>query len=242
MLLDIPPKAIKTGMLFDEKITRTVAETIKTSYLGGVGPEKITAIPPLIVDPVCVSTSGHTLLHQSALRALIENLFPIATLITPNKAEAELLLAAAEALKQGIDLAHSETTLEKYLIELKSLHDVRDATERLVEVANASVLLKGGHLTVTPNEVREFLRTNTSICAEWRESREHNTEILRVGPLEDNEKRELVVDILVEKDTGLTSLYVRPRINSRSTHGTGCTLSAAIASFLARGSIGGSSF
>ena len=235
VLSDIPAKAIKTGMLFDEVTTKTVANTLKNSYSEGIGPTKIKTIPPLIVDPVCVSTSGHTLLHQSALRVLIEELFPLSSLITPNKAEAELLLAAAEAISSGSNLQEGEASIDNLKKELKDLHDVLRAARKLVQVAKASVLLKGGHLTVKPADVRAFAKANSPMRVEWGEAWERNMEILRVGSLEDGEKKELVVDVLVEKETGVTCLFVRPRIDSRSTHGTGCTLSAAITSFIARG-------
>jgi hydroxymethylpyrimidine/phosphomethylpyrimidine kinase len=224
-------------MLFDAATANTVARTVKRLYLDGIGPNeaKVSKIPPLIVDPVCVSTSGHSLLHQSALRVLVEELFPISSLVTPNKAEAELLLAAAEAIESGADLQQEDDSIQRNKRQLNNLVDVVRAAQKLVEVAKASVLLKGGHLTVKPSHVRAFAHENPSIRVEWGETREQNMEILRIGSLEDRDKRELVVDVLVEKNRREVTLFVRPRIDSKSTHGTGCTLSAAIASFVARG-------
>ncbi|KAK0442921.1 pyridoxamine kinase [Armillaria borealis] len=77
--------ALKTGMLFDTEITKAVVHTLKTHYGGNV--------PPLVCDPVCVSTSGHSLLNPDAIGVMVKELFPLVTLITPNKSEAKLLLA-----------------------------------------------------------------------------------------------------------------------------------------------------
>lgn len=75
-------------MLFDAANTRAVSSTLKDLYKGQ-------NLPPLVVDPVCVSTSGHSLLHPEAVEVIIQELFPLATLITPNKSEAELLLSTS---------------------------------------------------------------------------------------------------------------------------------------------------
>ena len=87
MLDDIEIRAIKTGMLFDASNTHAVANTLRAHY---AAPER--PLPPLVVDPVSVSTSGHTLLHPDAVEVMISELLPLAALVTPNKPEAELLL------------------------------------------------------------------------------------------------------------------------------------------------------
>ena len=78
---ELPPRAVKTGMLFSTAIIRTVAGFF------GRGPR-----PLLIVDPVMVATSGARLLQRSAIKALTEGLFQLAALVTPNLHEAEVLL------------------------------------------------------------------------------------------------------------------------------------------------------
>src|SRR6478735_7735528 len=78
---ELPPRAIKTGMLFSTDIIKVVADF----WAGGKR-------PPLVVDPVMVATSGAVLLKPSAIRALKERLLPLATLVTPNLDEAQLLL------------------------------------------------------------------------------------------------------------------------------------------------------
>lgn len=78
---ELPPRAVKTGMLFSRLIIR---EVVRFFAAGGR--------PPLIVDPVMVATSGACLLQPAANRAIREELLPLATLVTPNVDEAALLL------------------------------------------------------------------------------------------------------------------------------------------------------
>jgi hydroxymethylpyrimidine kinase/phosphomethylpyrimidine kinase len=77
---ELPPVAVKTGMLYSTEIIRAVAER----FVRGKS-------PPLVVDPVMVATSGARLLKPSAIRALTRELLPLAALVTPNLHEAEIL-------------------------------------------------------------------------------------------------------------------------------------------------------
>ena len=79
---ELPPAAIKTGMLFSAQNIRIVAAFLKKSA-GGI---------PLVVDPVMVSTSGTRLLTPDAMVELLRRLLPLATLITPNLDEAAILV------------------------------------------------------------------------------------------------------------------------------------------------------
>jgi hydroxymethylpyrimidine/phosphomethylpyrimidine kinase len=78
---ELPPAAVKTGMLFSTAIIRAVASFFRAGKR-----------PPLVVDPVMVATSGARLLQDTAVRALTRELLPLAALVTPNLPEAELLL------------------------------------------------------------------------------------------------------------------------------------------------------
>ncbi len=78
---ELPPRAAKTGMLFNASIIRTVAKAWGES-----------GRPPLVVDPVMIASSGATLLQPAARRALRDELLPLARLITPNLDEAAALL------------------------------------------------------------------------------------------------------------------------------------------------------
>ena len=157
---ELPPRAVKTGMLFSTEIINTVAEFFAKGKR-----------PPLIVDPVMVATSGAVLLKPSAIRALQERLLPLATLVTPNLDEAQLLLGR----------------------KLRTLEDLLDAAEELHARFGCAALVKGGHLKLG-NEA---------------------------------------VDVLFAGEQ-FTVLKAR-RIPGVSTHGTGCTYSAAIVAYLAQG-------
>jgi hydroxymethylpyrimidine/phosphomethylpyrimidine kinase len=91
---ELPPAAVKTGMLFSTEIIRTVAGFFSTGKR-----------PPLIVDPVMVATSAARLLKPAAVRAMQMQLLPLAALVTPNLDEAEILtgmkLTSPEDLREA---------------------------------------------------------------------------------------------------------------------------------------------
>lgn len=209
MLDDLDVRAIKTGMLYDAETAKTVVNTLKSRF-------SPSGIPPLVCDPVCVSTSGHTLLCEDALEILISGLFPLSTLITPNKSEAELLLS-----KMG----------PEFLIE--SLDDMLTAAEKLGSVGCKAVLLKGGHIIARMEDVFAIENKFPDAKVIKQNIPGENMEILIAGS-PNYDTLDLVVDILHQQD-GQKTMFVRPRIESSSTHGTGCTLSSAIAVQLAKG-------
>lgn len=112
---DIGIQAAKTGMLASSEIITTIAETWRAEGLGAV---------PLVVDPVCASMHGDPLLHHSALDALRTELFPLATLVTPNLDEVRLLVD----------------------IEVVDDASQRDAARALHALGPQWALVKGGHL------------------------------------------------------------------------------------------------
>jgi len=156
-----PLAAAKTGMLFSAAIVREVAAFFRRARS-----------LPLVVDPVIISTSGRRLLQAGGVALLQRALLPLATLVTPNVSEAEIL--------SGIKI----TTLE----------DLRSAARRIHRAFGCAVLAKGGHLSGT-NEAVDFLCSGQG---EW--------------------------------------MFSAPRAKVKGLHGTGCTYSAAITAFLARGS------
>ena len=207
MLDDIDVKAMKTGMLYDADSIRAIVKTLKTQY-------STRPMPPLVCDPVCVSTSGHALLKPDAVEVMISELLPLAALLTPNKSETELILSC-RSLPSTID----------------SLEDMLTAAKNILCLGPKAVLVKGGHLTVTTRDVE-------NIAAKYPEIRilrdgvfSENMEILQVS--ERPPTSQLVVDVL--QDATGTVMYLHPRVDSMSTHGTGCTLSAAIVCGLSRG-------
>ena len=157
---DIGADAVKIGMLHSPEIVLTVAEAIDRYAMTNV-----------VFDPVMVATSGAVLIDNAALDVLVRELFPRATVITPNLDEAALLVGRA----------------------LTTSQDMEQAALALLDKGARAVLIKGGHLS-----------------------------------------GDSVIDLLMMK-SGEKFWMQAPRIHSPNTHGTGCTLSSAMAAHLALG-------
>jgi hydroxymethylpyrimidine/phosphomethylpyrimidine kinase len=113
VLTDLPPDAAKTGMLWTPGVIEAVAHKVK-QY----------GVANLVVDPVMMSTSGSRLMTPDALAAFRQALLPLATLVTPNLAEASVLTGAA----------------------IRTADEMRSAALRIHDLGAARVLIKGGHL------------------------------------------------------------------------------------------------
>jgi hydroxymethylpyrimidine/phosphomethylpyrimidine kinase len=131
VMADIGTDAIKTGMLPDTASIETVADFIR-----GLAPAV-----PVVIDPVMVSTSGDRLQSEAALHALKTRLIPLATVLTPNIPEAELLLGA----------------------RIGDEADQRRAAEALLALGAGAVLVKGGHLA--GEAVTDILATPSKLVA-----------------------------------------------------------------------------
>ena len=114
---DFKISATKTGMLASKAIVECVADYLKQQ-----------ALAPLVVDPVMVSTNGYSLLNADALSALKEDLIPLASLLTPNIAEAEILSG----------------------MTITSRMEAESATKVIHQLGCRAVLIKGGHLAEAP--------------------------------------------------------------------------------------------
>jgi len=182
---DIGVDAVKTGMLANAEIVRTVARELSDAK-----------VPNIVVDPVMISKSGHALLSQDAWQALSEYLIPMATVVTPNLHEASALT--------GLEIADEK--------------GMREAAVRIFGMGVKVVVVKGGHL----GGGDELSDTEGSIKSRDR-ARENS-----VSPV-NKEATDIVFD---GKDF---FRLVSPRFATRSTHGTGCTFSSAIAAYLAKG-------
>lgn len=119
---DAPPHAIKTGALGGREQVEAVVDA-----LSGVGD----ALPPLVVDPVCVSKSGDALIDDDGRRALLQRLLPMAALVTPNLYEAELLLGR----------------------EVRTSQQMLAAGRALIAFGAKAALIKGGHREGEPIDV-----------------------------------------------------------------------------------------
>jgi hydroxymethylpyrimidine/phosphomethylpyrimidine kinase len=155
---DIYPDAVKVGMVSSSELIQVIAKKLRQYNAGNI-----------VVDPVMVATSGSRLLQTDAVRTLTTELLPIATLMTPNIPEAEVLSGMA---------IHDEKAMLA-------------AAKQLGDAYGCAVLLKGGHSISDAND-------------------------------------------LLYKD-GEYQWFQGKRIENPNTHGTGCTLSSAIASNLAKG-------
>ena len=158
VLDDIGADAVKIGMLHSPEIVEVVAWAIDHYQIKRV-----------VLDPVMVATSGDRLIEPATVQVLVQELFPLATVVTPNLDEAALLLQRDINTVDALDQAASD----------------------LLALGARAVLLKGGHL---PGEQ--------------------------------------VVDVLAQPGEAAQHMQ-SARIASRNVHGTGCTLSSAIAAYLA---------
>ena len=158
VVADISVDVAKTGMISSSELIRVVANRIRHHGLS-----------TFVVDPVMVAKSGDRLLREDAVEALREELIPLATVVTPNLPEAEVLVGRSIA----------------------TLEDMRQAAADIVALGARSVVVKGGH---RPDDA---------------------TDVFYDG------QRYLELQA--------------PRIETSSTHGTGCTFASAIAALLARG-------
>lgn len=155
---DIRPDAVKIGMVSSGVLIEVIADKLQQYEAENI-----------VVDPVMVSTSGSRLMSEEAVVVLKERLLPLATVLTPNIPEAEVLWG------EKIDSAEG---MEK-------------AAEQIYETYDAAVLCKGGH---SLNDANDYLYTGDG--GRW---------------------------------------FLGEHIDNPNTHGTGCTLSSAIAAQLAQG-------
>lgn len=201
-------------MLYDEETIRVIASTLRGRYK-----ERTLR---LVCDPVCLSTPEYAPLEDSALGSLIDEILPLATLVTPNKSEAELILSHK---RKGV--------------KISSLADMVVASKELLALGSKAVLLKGGHITTTLTEVRELLGKHPAIFVYKYGLLDENMNILQVGLGKDGLTSQLVVDVLQASggpdEEVQTAIFIRPKVESTSTRGAGCTLSAAIVCGLASG-------
>ena len=249
---DIFPDAVKIGMISNEGVAEAIAKSLSKHGAKNV-----------VLDPVMVATSGGVLMKQSALHALKYELAPAAEIITPNVREAEVLAemkilnladmrAAAVKISQffggAILIKGGDLTAASVACGAACIVAEADAAEMNI-AQNFKVLLReagenGAHEnSVSSTKSANFADENfTSECKILTTGAESSFEQnLSAAPLDDGFKpsgegadfTNLAVDILYEN--GKFYEFSAPKISTRNTHGTGCTLSSAIACALAAG-------
>ena len=142
VLSDLGTDVVKTGMLATAEIVKAVAAALKGR------------LDYLVVDPVMVSTSGHTLLEDDAIQSLKEELFPHATIITPNLPEACLLLG---------------------LKEISTVAAMEEAARKLAMMGPQWVLVKGGHLPGNDQAIDILCQGRTGECVPFKSNLVANT-------------------------------------------------------------------
>lgn len=157
---DIVPDAIKIGMVHSLELVAVIAKILK-QY-----PQI-----PVVFDPVMIATSGDRLIEEETVDGIVEQLFPLVTLITPNMDEASLL--------SGMPIA--------------TVEDMHMASQKIMTLGPKALLLKGGHL-----------------------------------------QSEKLTSLLIDT-SGLLKTLQSDKIHTKNVHGSGCTLSSAIAAYLAQG-------
>jgi len=155
---DIYPDAVKIGMVASGELIHVIADRLRYYHAKNI-----------VVDPVMVASAGSSLIRQEAVQTLINELLPLATLVTPNIPEAQVLSGRI----------------------IESREEMTTAAKKIGDNYHCAVLLKGGH---SINDANDLLYANGDF--RW---------------------------------------FKGKRINNPNTHGTGCTLSSAIASNLAKG-------
>jgi hydroxymethylpyrimidine kinase/phosphomethylpyrimidine kinase/thiamine-phosphate diphosphorylase len=211
---DLPPRAIKIGMIGSPDIARTVGaflKQVKEDAASSSSNNSNNEAPLVVLDPVMISTSGHALITDETKHTMISEVFPHCDILTPNKFETEALLNRT----------------------LSTPEDVEQAAQDILETMNVkAVLIKGGHSLVdggvsAPRADSGDINATLGYAQDYFLSRGNsgnvNSEVETLTP-----ERRLC--------DGQYGVWLRtPRYDSEHTHGTGCTLSSAIASALALG-------
>ena len=242
---DIFPDAVKIGMISNAGVAETIAKSLSKHGAKNV-----------VLDPVMVATSGGVLMKQSALHALKYELAPAAEIITPNVREAEVL--AEMKISSLADMRAAAVKISQFFsgaILIKG-GDLAGASEACGAAGadtarnfNASQRQAGENgarensagSTKSANFAGEnFTSEDVNLTASAEPSFEQNLSAASLGaglePSGEDEGGYLTnsaVDILYEN--GKFYEFSAPKIATRNTHGTGCTLSSAIACALAAG-------
>jgi hydroxymethylpyrimidine/phosphomethylpyrimidine kinase len=131
---DIGVDAAKTGMLFSARLIETVADFLEERPV------------PLVVDPVMVASSGAQLLEDDAVETLIERLFPLATVVTPNLAEAEVLAGVKQQTVTKFDTAARASVADgSAVFDKQQTVTKSELAERIHALGAAAVIVTGGH-------------------------------------------------------------------------------------------------
>ncbi len=187
ILNDFEVDALKTGMLPTREVIEEIARIVAENSLKN-----------FVVDPVVRSRSVFDLITDAALKSLIEKLFPLSDLITPNIPEAERIAR----------------------MKIETVEDIRKAAKIMQDMGAKNVLIKGGHLSIWDLGFGiSDLKNDTDSISEDQKPK--------------TEDRKMAIDFLFAGEK--LHIFEAEFIETNATHGTGCTLAAAITANLANG-------
>ena len=192
VIQDYTIDAVKTGMLPTREVIEETARLIQENKLKNV-----------VIDPVVRSTSGFDLISDSALRSLVELLFPLSDIITPNIPEAERISG----------------------IKIETGDNIEKAARIMQSMGARNVLIKGGHLVNA-----DFGLRNADLGRNATVTKRADLESKGQKPKTKNPKARDFLFIGTE-----LHIFEADFIETTATHGTGCTLAAAIAANMALG-------
>lgn len=208
---DIVPNAVKIGMVATSGVMRIIAQSL-CPY---VQQHHI----PVVLDPVMVSTSGALLIERDAVAALLETLVPLAQLITPNLHEARVLVDAL-----GADAAASDGVVANDDVVVANDDACDDGTPVPATIAPAAQTpVPTDETTLASNEHKQE-------AAALRIARATQTRVLVKG----GHAHDHASDVLAYPD-GRVVWFRAQRIDNKNNHGSGCTLSSALACAYAQG-------
>ncbi|MDM5187195.1 bifunctional hydroxymethylpyrimidine kinase/phosphomethylpyrimidine kinase [Bacillus sp. DX4.1] len=187
---DLTPDAVKLGMLFSSEIIDVVAENIKKFDWNNI-----------VLDPVMIAKGGASLLQQEAVQALKEHLLPIATVVTPNVPEAEVLTG----------------------MEIHNIEDSKQAAKVLHELGAKYVLMKGGHAAYQGDEVIDLLFDGEKFI-EYRSERiyskqTHGSGCTFASAVTAGLAKGYRIEEAVQEAKSFISIAIEQRLNIGSGHG-----------------------
>ena len=223
VLSDLHITAVKIGMVPNAAIAHVIADTLK-DYKESLANKRSSAYKnateefirqdaqtqeiSIIYDPVMISTSGHRLMEEECIQVVCEELLPLCTLVTPNLPEAELLMRQKKERESNRD--------KKTILAL----DHENGKESDSEKGQRKILEKQGETNLAFEDAKYKklpLKYGTSF-------------LVKGGHAEGED----LADILYST-TGESHRFPTKKIATHNLHGTGCTLSSAIASYLVKG-------
>lgn len=213
VLSDIGANAIKIGMLHSAEVVLAVRDAL------------LSAAPlNIVLDPVMVATSGHRLIEESAIKVLVAELMPLARVITPNIPEAEILIGRKINSQEELPAVARE--LSKKMSGRSTAAGPSGETAAAGSAGQTATAGFADQTAAAHSDSRTYEAAPDGLACEGKVS-----VLMKAGHLSD----ERLVDVFYNAEEDRIVELPSARVNTPNTHGTGCTLSSAFASYLAQG-------